>query len=394
MQSRIVLISDDVDFFEYISPKLNLRKSDELFKFGFDEVPEKIHLLTTSLLIINSENAITKTIELLKLVKNLPSLIFAFNENEELRLQVYKLGALAFLTPFTPDDEFSAKLANGLNMASILMKNLQYREILVRNNLVLKNNEVFIDYVTILDKELEVINSTGRKAVLVAISPNDKTKFLLQSNQIETLILNNIRKNDILMNYATNKYFLLLWDIDVAAAKKLWEKIKNDIPEQIYAGFANTVGKVRQQLINEVLNRLHEAINFSKVNESESAEKEITNFKMYRQEYNKKFDNTISPVLYMTQQKFNDKLFGMNIEQNVVDGHGYLKITGRNAGATLTITTAGFTKINIDIVYQSAKAIPPKRISLDPKEFETGFLEDLLEHFIEEFRKEINDDNT
>lgn len=196
------------------------------------------------------------------------------------------------------------------------------------------------------------------------------------------------------MNYATNKYFLLLWDIDVAAAKKLWEKIKNDIPEQIYAGFANTVGKVRQQLINEVLNRLHEAINFSKVNESESAEKEITNFKMYRQEYNKKFDNTISPVLYMTQQKFNDKLFGMNIEQNVVDGHGYLKITGRNAGATLTITTAGFTKINIDIVYQSANAIPPKRISLDPKEFETGFLEDLLEHFIEEFRKEINDDNT
>ena len=394
MQSRIVLISDDVDFFEYISPKLNLRKSDELFKFGFDEVPEKIHLLTTSLLIINSENAITKTIELLKLVKNLPSLIFAFNENEELRLQVYKLGALAFLTPFTTDDEFSAKLANGLNMASILMKNLQYREMLVRNNLVLKNNEVFIDYATILDKELEVINSTGRKAVLVAISPNDKTKFLLQSNQIETLILNNIRKNDILMNYATNKYFLLLWDIDVVAAKKLWEKIKNDIPEQIYAGFANTVGKVRQQLINEVLNRLHEAINFSKVNESESAEKEITNFKMYRQEYNKKFDNTISPVLYMTQQKFNDKLFGMSIEQNVVDGHGYLKITGRNAGATLTITTAGFTKINIDIVYQSANAIPPKRISLDPKEFETGFLEDLLEHFIEEFRKEINDDNT
>ena len=196
------------------------------------------------------------------------------------------------------------------------------------------------------------------------------------------------------MNYATNKYFLLLWDIDVVAAKKLWEKIKNDIPEQIYAGFANTVGKVRQQLINEVLNRLHEAINFSKVNESESAEKEITNFKMYRQEYNKKFDNTISPVLYMTQQKFNDKLFGMSIEQNVVDGHGYLKITGRNAGATLTITTAGFTKINIDIVYQSANAIPPKRISLDPKEFETGFLEDLLEHFIEEFRKEINDDNT
>lgn len=395
MQSRIVLISDDVDFFEYIYSKLNLRKSDELFKFSFEDIPNKIHLLSTSVLIINSENSSQKTLELLRLTKNIPAIVFAFNDNDNLRLQVYTLGALAFLTPFTSDEEFWAITVNGLNIASMQMKYLQYREMLVKNNLILKNNEVFTDYASILDKELEIINSTGRKAVLVAISPNDKSKFLLQANQIETIILNNIRRNDILMNYATNKYFLLLWDTDIDSAKKRWEKIKTSIPEKIYAGFANTIGKVRQQLINEVLNRLHEAINFSRnITDEETKEKEVTNFKMYRQEYNKKFDNTISPVLYMTQQKFNDKLFGMNIEQDVVDGHGYLKITGRNAGATLKITTAGFTKINIDITYQSAKAIPPKRISLDPKEFETGFLEDLLEHFVEEFRKEINDDNT
>ena len=395
MQSRIVLISDDVDFFEYIYSKLNLRKSDELFKFSFEDIPNKIHLLSTSVLIINSENSSQKTLELLRLTKNIPAIVFAFNDNDNLRLQVYTLGALAFLTPFTSDEEFWAITVNGLNIASMQMKYLQYREMLVKNNLILKNNEVFTDYASILDNELEIINSTGRKAVLVAISPNDKSKFLLQANQIETIILNNIRRNDILMNYATNKYFLLLWDTDIDYAKKRWEKIKTSIPEKIYAGFANTIGKVRQQLINEVLNRLHEAINFSRnITDEETKEKEVTNFKMYRQEYNKKFDNTISPVLYMTQQKFNDKLFGMHIEQDVVDGHGYLKITGRNAGATLTITSAGFTKINIDITYQSAKNIPPKRISLDPKEFETGFLEDLLEHFVEEFRKEINDDNT
>ncbi len=395
MQSRIVLISDDVDFFEYVYSKLNLRKSDELFKFSFEDIPNKIHLLSTSVLIINSENSSQKTLELLRLTKNIPAIVFAFNDNDNLRLQVYTLGALAFLTPFTSDEEFWAITVNGLNIASMQMKYLQYREMLVKNNLILKNNEVFTDYASILDNELEIINSTGRKAVLVAISPNDKSKFLLQANQIETIILNNIRRNDILMNYATNKYFLLLWDTDIDSAKKRWEKIKTSIPEKIYAGFANTIGKVRQQLINEVLNRLHEAINFSRnITDEEVKENEVTNFKMYRQEYNKKFDNTISPVLYMTQQKFNDKLFGMHIEQDVVDGHGYLRITGRNAGATLKITTAGFTKINIDITYQSAKAIPPKRISLDPKEFETGFLEDLLEHFVEEFRKEINDDNT
>ena len=218
MQSRIVLISDDVDFFEYIYSKLNLRKSDELFKFSFEDIPNKIHLLSTSVLIINSENSSQKTLELLRLTKNIPAIVFAFNDNDNLRLQVYTLGALAFLTPFTSDEEFWAITVNGLNIASMQMKYLQYREMLVKNNLILKNNEVFTDYASILDKELEVINSTGRKAVLVAISPNDKSKFLLQANQIETIILNNIRRNDILMNYATNKYFLLLWDTDIDSA--------------------------------------------------------------------------------------------------------------------------------------------------------------------------------
>ena len=147
MQSRIVLISDDVDFFEYIYSKLNLRKSDELFKFSFEDIPNKIHLLSTSVLIINSENSSQKTLELLRLTKNIPAIVFAFNDNDNLRLQVYTLGALAFLTPFTSDEEFWAITANALNIASMQMKYLQYREMLVKNNLILKNNEVFTDYI-------------------------------------------------------------------------------------------------------------------------------------------------------------------------------------------------------------------------------------------------------
>ena len=69
MQSRIVLISDDVDFFEYIYSKLNLRKSDELFKFSFEDIPNKIHLLSTSVLIINSENSSQKNTGVIKTYK-------------------------------------------------------------------------------------------------------------------------------------------------------------------------------------------------------------------------------------------------------------------------------------------------------------------------------------
>ena len=69
MANKIVLISDDSDFFDYIKSKLELRKSDELFTFSFDAVPERIHLIESSVLIVNSENAREKTLDLLSILK-------------------------------------------------------------------------------------------------------------------------------------------------------------------------------------------------------------------------------------------------------------------------------------------------------------------------------------
>ena len=58
---------------------------------------------------------------------------------------------------------------------------------------------------------------------------------------------------------------------------------------------------------------------------------------------------------------------------------------------TFKITSAGFSKINIDITFQkSSDNIDAKRISLDPEELESGLLEDLLEQFIIEYKTEFN----
>ena len=40
MADKIVLVSDDIDFFNYIKPKLELRKSDELFCFSFEKLKD------------------------------------------------------------------------------------------------------------------------------------------------------------------------------------------------------------------------------------------------------------------------------------------------------------------------------------------------------------------
>ena len=204
------------------------------------------------------------------------------------------------------------------------------------------------------------------------------------------------------MNYAANKYFLLLYNSDIDSAKKLWNKIRESVQEKIYAGFAATGLKSREQIVNEALNKLHEAINkdYSTGTSPEAVDFAGGNFKMFRQEFNKKIDKIITPVFYQIQQSYNDKLYGMTIEQGIGDGYGALYIKSKHACGSLRITCPGFSKINIDITFQNNSldnkkktSFPQgKRITLEPEELEAGLLSDLLEQFISEFKSEVNNE--
>ena len=334
MAGRIVLISDDPDFFEYIRQKLELRKSDELFTFPFDSVPEKLQLIDSAVLVVNSENAEDKTLDLLKLLQGTPVIVFAYNEDEVFRRKCYRAGIFDFMTILTPDAEFRARIIPALTISSILEKNKQYREI---------------------------------------------------------LILDNIRRNDILMSYAPNKYFLLMYDTGIKSAETLWEKIGHNLPQKLYAGFVNISNQKRQQLINEALNKLHSAINNDKnipVTSTINGIESYTNFKQFRQEFGKKFEQIITPVFYQIQQKYSGKLAGISLQQEISDGLGVFYIKGKISSSSFRITCPGFSKINIDITFQKNQGnIDAKRITLEPDEFEAGLLEDLLEQFILEYKR-------
>ncbi len=407
MANKIVLVSDDIDFFDYIKSKLALRKSDELFTFAFDSIPEMIHLLTDSVLIVNSEGAQEKTLDLLKIVKGSPVIVSAYNEDEVFKLACYNTGMFDYITLLTSDTEFQSRLIPALSVASTLKKNKQYREILVKSGVISESNEVFLDYNYILDKELDEIEKTSRKAVFLAIAPNEKSKFMLQANLIETVILSCIRKNDILMNYAANKYFLLMYDTDVNAVEILWAKIVSKLPQKLYAGISNIRGQKREQLINEALNKLHQAVNYDKdlVNQAaspvatistiQSSDAVKSNFKLFRQEFGKKIEQVITPVFYQIQQKYSGKLMGITMQQGSGEGYGTFYIKGKHMSSCFRITSPGFSKINIDITLQKDSAnIDAKRITLEPEELEAGLLEDLLEQFIQEYKNGEGNDDT
>ena len=401
MQSKIILISDDSDFFEYIIPKLKLRKSDELFSFKFSELPDKIHLLASSLLIINSEHSREQTLELLEIAKDVPVMVFGYNDDDDFRIEAYRKGMYEFFTLSASDEEIEAKLVPALKMVSVNEKNALYREMLVKNNLITGNNEVFLDFTSLLDREINEIKKNSLNAVLLAISPDDKSKYFLTQNKIETVILNNIRKNDRLMNYSHNKYFLLLNNTNIEKAEKVWEKIKVSLPEGVYAGFSVIGNKTRQQVVSEVLNNLHTSMAAETSFIANEKKPLNNNFKFFRQEFNKKITQIVSPVFYHIQQTYNDKLFGMKIEQGIGDGYGVLHIKSEKYTAVFRISSPGFATINVDISYNKNTdiineqadnfSLQPKRITIEPEDLEPGLLQDLTEEFIREFKEAVEE---
>ena len=394
MSNKIVLISDDSDFFEYIKLKLELRTCDELLTLKFDEIPSIIKTIETSALIINSENSKQKTLDLLTLFNGTPSILIAYNDDETFKKKCYRAGAHDFITLLIPDSEFRARILPVLNTASILEKNYHYRQLLVKNKIVSENNEVFVDYEKIIDNALDEINKNSGKAVFGAVAPDEKSKFFLKPNQIETVILSNIRKNDILMNYTPSKYFLLMYDTDISAIKKLWKKIASKFQYNIYAGFVDVKNQKRQQLINSALNKLSEEIN--------SKDKGIhykdglntvskTNFKLFRIEFAQKLEKIVTPVFYTARQKYINKIIGVKIESEYGEGYGAFNIIGKHIKGEFRISSPGFSKILVDIsVNKESELIDSKRIPFEPEELEAGLLGDLLEQFISETVSYIN----
>ena len=337
------------------------------------------------------------------MIKNTLSFVFGYNSDKDFEVKAYKAGMFAYFTLTTPDEEFSAKLIPALNIASSMQKNALYRDILVENKVLAKNNEVFLDCNNILDREINNIKNSSSSAVLAAISPDEKKKFGITSNQIETVILNNIRKTDLLINYAANKYFLLLNDTDIDKAKTIWRSMSKKFAIPMYAGLASIHKKSRQQVVNEVLNNLHQEINNGFNSEYTANVFSGDNFVKNRRELCKKFKQIITPVFYHLQQTYNDKLFNMKIEPIINDDYSLLRVISKHLVGNLKISNPGFASVNIEIFYEAAgskidsvvlknKSLTPKRIVLEPDEFEAGLLQDLAEQFLTEFKSEAENE--
>ena len=332
--------------------------------------------------------------DLLEKIKDVPTIVFAYNENPDFMLSAYKKGMNEYLSLLISDEELQAKMVPLFINVSLLEKNLQFREMLHNNKLLLQDSDTYTDYNSILDFEIEKINATSQSAVLAAISTQEKNKAKIKPFELEKILSNNIRKSDVLMKYAINRYFLILHNVNLELAKKIIDNIIKKIPDKIFVGYANILSKKRQQVVDEVLNRLHEAIKYDKdyVRSEKNPIKELgstnENFKVFKQEFNKKIEQIITPAFYHTQLKYNNSQECL-VDVSIENDNRFLQIRTRNKTGKFSITTPGYTKINIDLslVNNSNQQTDLKRITLEPDELEFVMLTDLLERFMMDFTK-------
>ena len=226
MTNKIALISDDSNFFEYLKSKPELRKSDKLYTFSFEEIPTNFDFLENSIIIVDSENAKSKTLELLSLFEETPVIVMAYNEDNVFKNKCYRAGMFDYMSILITDSEFRARILSAFKVASIIEKKSQYKSFLVQNKILADGKDIYTDYKNTIKLLLQDLKTSSRAGVLLALSPNEKEKFIVNPSLLETVILKNIRRNDVLINYIPNKYFLFLYDIDYKMAEKLWIKIK------------------------------------------------------------------------------------------------------------------------------------------------------------------------
>ncbi|MBQ7126933.1 hypothetical protein IJO12_07600 [bacterium] len=396
MTNKIALISDDSNFFEYLKSKPELRKSDKLYTFSFEEIPTNFDFLENSIIIVDSENAKSKTLELLSLFEETPVIVMAYNEDNVFKNKCYRAGMFDYMSILITDSEFRARILSAFKVASIIEKKSQYKSFLVQNKILADGKDIYTDYKNTIKLLLQDLKTSSRAGVLLALSPNEKEKFIVNPSLLETVILKNIRRNDVLINYIPNKYFLFLYDIDYKMAEKLWIKIKQELSINIYAGIVEVKNQTAQQLINASLKELFRAINNdAKINiqngenlkNNNMSNEAYQNFKLYRKKSEQQIENIISPVFYHIQQKYSEILTGVTIEQDLKEGCGYFNLKGKHFSGEFCLTSPGFSKINIDISMQkNSEPEDTKRITLNRDELESGILEDLLEQFIQEIK--------
>ncbi len=403
-KNNILLISEDEKFAKVLASKIIfLRANDNIVISDFEKSLNSIEIHDPNIVLLYGKPK-EKTYDLIREIRKNQSIciiLISDSNDPAFILSAYDFGADDFILSSAEDFEFVLRIVHNIKHNSVKLKQLR--------------DEKILEQLDVIDSETGIYNYNYSKQVienyidgnlldygsLVAVGPADDSKATFDVKKMAGIIKNSVRVDDIVTFGRGLRFYILLPKIDLNQALIVFNKIKGLISDdfKICAGITSINQKSFDEIEHDALEALSNAV-ATEVEYAFSQEKENTldewlddealhskGYKIFRQIFNKKLEKVITPVFYRLQKSYEDKLFDTEIEQYTSEEHCEFKLSNKKQESTLRIVYPGFAKIVVYITHEGLDSPEDKEIQVPLTKITQKELINIVEDFIEEFKK-------
>lgn len=323
-------------------------------------------------------------------------------------------------------NEDFVKLANSAGISDVVPIEYGQSEILMRTIWSLQKNEIHEkfkkqlkilhqlkvinpktgfytskNFKRIFTNELDYIKENNMNSVIMAITPNRNSGLTISKEKLDESVKNNVRGSDVVLMYNEQIYFLVLSNTNLSGAMIVWTRLNKAIGAEgtICGCISDSTDKGYEQVVEIMLDALEVSMttpnNFLAVSErfneddedwlDDGSSKNKPNLKLFKQIYNKKFENTIKPILEFAKKTAKRKLTKVNFDLEYEEAKTVLKVTKKDKESLLILEHLGSSFIKVKFIHSGLDSPENKEVKIDFNEVNEQTIKDVVDTFLSEF---------
>ena len=393
---KILIVADDVNLAENISPKLVFLRTDDIKVIASTlNIAKNEDVCNADVILLFEGTTLKSTLNLVKKVrKNTDAIIMLVvnSNNSDLILDCIDNGADDFIQFSAHDFEYVVRIVKNLKYRAFKSKLLNDNQILKKLGITDNNGIYKRQYSkTIIENFVEENNLKSGSYMI--ISPSLDSNYTFSNDKLIKAIKTAVRSSDIYILGKGVQHTILLPYTDMNGALTLFNRIKESVKFDITAGISDIADKSYDEFEKASLTALTDALasradyNFAQNSYDDTLNNWLDNtsdkgYKIFQKVFDKKLKKVIQPVFSKLQKTYDGKLKNAQIYQIVNDDACFFRIISDKNESTLRILYKGFSKIVIYISYTGLDSPENMTLELQLNEITKPKLVDIVENFI------------
>ena len=403
IEDNILLITDSEYVTDTVLSKLVLlRESDSIGVCGFDLAKKVLKSSRAAIVIVHAAKEDEAFLNFITSIKSddYEIILLVEDYHQDFILKAYDRGIAEYFSVESPDYEMLIRTVNCFKSHSAKVKSARDTSLLKQLDVV-DSETAFYKYK--YSKELLsdfIKDAKVQNGMFIILTVDDSCKTGFSSDKLSKAIKQSVRCDDVVSVVKGGKFYIILPNIDKRGAFAVVSKVQSAIGEKtiIRAGVARIQDKTFERLEKEAFAALSEACQSNETavlleervrtldSWLDEDEKDVKNFKLFKNAYNNKLEKVIAPVFYRLQKAYEEKLFHTKIEQYSDELQSVFKLSNEKQQSRLKVTYPGFAKIVVDIIHEGLDSPENKEMELNLNEVTPKSLSKIVEDYIKEFK--------